>query len=241
VRHRIIGFSGDDVVADSSVAEFGCLADALESDATAVFDADFAAASEQSLIRAIHTAVETCRGSRIALARAVPAVRDEVVKSQIQEVARQNARTSALSALPGAVPFIGTWLDALAAPSDLVILTRRQVEMVLTVAACYGVDPVPLERLREVATVLGGGYGMRAIARQIVGFAPGGVGVAAKAAIAYAGTVTIGRTAARYYRSGGNALHGKDVAALYTEMLRNAIVRFKGLDLSHFRTRTNQS
>jgi uncharacterized protein (DUF697 family) len=74
--------------------------------------------------------------------------------------------------------------------------------MVLRLAAAFGRTPEPRARMREIAPVIGTAFGWRALARELVGLVPGGVGMALKASIAYAGTFATGRAAVFYYQMG---------------------------------------
>lgn len=74
--------------------------------------------------------------------------------------------------------------------------------MVLRIAAAFGKTPDWKQRLPEVASVFGAAFGWRALARQLVGLVPGGVGVVVKGMIAYAGTLTVGRAVAWFYATG---------------------------------------
>ena len=58
------------------------------------------------------------------------------------------------------------------------------------------------EQKAEIASVLVGAFGWRAIARELVGNIPLGGGLLPKAAIAYAGTRVVGMSMERYYRIG---------------------------------------
>jgi hypothetical protein len=84
----------------------------------------------------------------------------------------------------------------------MVLLTKNQLLMVLRVAAAFGKAPNWKQRLPELASVLSAAFGWRAVARQLVGLVPGGVGVVVKGMVAYAGTLTVGRAAAWFYATG---------------------------------------
>jgi hypothetical protein len=89
------------------------------------------------------------------------------------------------------------------------------------------------EQKREIATVIGGAFGWRALARQLISKIPFGAGVLPKAAVAYAATRLVGLSLERYYRIGypytrqerqavyGQAFqHGKAVARRIISRLR---------------------
>jgi hypothetical protein len=58
------------------------------------------------------------------------------------------------------------------------------------------------EQKSEIASVIGGAFGWRALARQLIGKVPFGGGLIPKAAIAYAATKLVGVSLERYYRVG---------------------------------------
>jgi hypothetical protein len=58
------------------------------------------------------------------------------------------------------------------------------------------------EQKGEIATMVAGAFGWRALARELVGKIPMGGGLLPKAAIAYAGTRVAGMSLERYYRLG---------------------------------------
>ena len=61
----------------------------------------------------------------------------------------------------------------------------------------------------QVASVIAGAFGWRAIAREVVSKIPFGGGVIGKAGISYAGTWVVGRSLERLYRVGGNLTYGE--------------------------------
>jgi hypothetical protein len=58
------------------------------------------------------------------------------------------------------------------------------------------------EQRGEIASIIMGAFGWRALARELVGKIPWGGGLVPKAAIAYAGTRVVGMSLERYYRLG---------------------------------------
>jgi uncharacterized protein (DUF697 family) len=138
--------------------------------------------------------------AQIGLARALPMARAATIEQMIRSTSLVNARFAALSALPGIIPMLDWLLPAVSA-GDMVVLMRNQMTLLLRIAAIYGRPPDLKERLPELLPVAGGAFGWRAIAREMVGFVPGGAGVGVKAAIAYAGTFATGKAADAYYRS----------------------------------------
>ncbi|NUL82724.1 MAG: hypothetical protein HUU60_08400 [Armatimonadetes bacterium] len=137
----------------------------------------------------------------IAVARILPGTREIVANKVIEESSQLNAGIAMLSAVPSVVPLLGL-LAPPAALADMALLTKNQLMMVLRVAASYGKEADWKKRLPELGSVIGSAFGWRAIARELVGFVPGGVGVVLKGMVAYAGTSTIGRAAAWFYATG---------------------------------------
>jgi uncharacterized protein (DUF697 family) len=137
----------------------------------------------------------------LALARNFPGLRSMAADRIIQDFSKVNAQFALVSAVPQAVPIIAPLFPA-AAGADILILTKNQVMMVIRLAAAYGRTPEPRARLREIMPVVGTALGWRALARELIGLVPGGVGLAVKATIAYTGTYATGRAAVFYYTVG---------------------------------------
>lgn len=120
----------------------------------------------------------------VSLGRAYEAFRRAVCEEVIRNNARQNAFIGALP-VPGA---------------DLPVMTANQGRMVLYIASIYG-EEITLDRARELIGVLGAGFGLRALGRQVVKLVPFG-GWAVSGAIGYAGTLAMGRVAMLYFERG---------------------------------------
>jgi hypothetical protein len=74
--------------------------------------------------------------------------------------------------------------------------------MAFMLAAARDRDIGYREQKGELASILLGAFGWRAIAREVVGKIPFGGGLIAKAAVAYAGTRVVGLSLDKYYRIG---------------------------------------
>ena len=86
--------------------------------------------------------------------------------------------------------------------SDTAFLTVNQIRMLFLLAGASD-RPVGYRKQRtEIASVIAGAFGWRALARELVGKIPFGGGLVPKAAIAFAGTYVVGRSAERFYRIG---------------------------------------
>jgi uncharacterized protein (DUF697 family) len=117
------------------------------------------------------------------LAARLPVLRDAVCAHLVESFSRRNAITAAAVFVPGA---------------DLPLLTLNQARLVLRIASAYGVE-IDGQRLPELLSVLGVGFGFRAIAREALDLVPV-AGWALKGAVAYAGTRALGEAARRYFK-----------------------------------------
>lgn len=131
--------------------------------------------------------VEACRQKKLAFALAFPFVRKPLANDAIVSTSVQNAGVGALLFIPGA---------------DMPVMTLNQCKMLLQIAAAYG-EELSIERLKELAAVVAGGFACRSFARQIVTVVPVG-GWAVKAAIGGSGTYAMGRAAVEYFEGGAN-------------------------------------
>lgn len=129
--------------------------------------------------------VAACNEKRLAFALAFPFVRKPLSLEAVNATALQNAGVGLLVIIPGA---------------DMPVMTLNQAKMLLMIAAAYGGE-LNIERVKELAALVGGAFACRAVARQLVAFVPG-LGWAIKAAIGYTGTIAMGRAAIEYYEGG---------------------------------------
>jgi len=169
----------------------------------------------------------------LALARSFPIFRTRVAQRIINATALTNAQFTLITGIAAAFPLL-SFLLPINSLSDIMILTKNQIMMTLRLAAAYGLEVDYKSRMKEVAPILANAFGWRAIARELVGAVPI-VGVLAKPAISYAGTVTVGKAAQFYYQTGENISAAqlrriyKDAYAVSREKLRalSANVRSK--------------
>ena len=139
----------------------------------------------------------------IPLARAFSPFREPFIESVIQKTCRENTLFSLATALPDVLPsFIEIPWAVTEFASDTAFLTMTQIKMAFSIAAASDRKVGYLEQKSEIASVIGGAFGFRAIARQLVGKIPFGGGLLPKAAIAYAGTKVVGKSLERLYRIG---------------------------------------
>lgn len=139
----------------------------------------------------------------LPLAKTFPPFRLPYIERVIQKTSRENAMFSLATALPDIIPSLIELPWALTEfASDTALLTANQVKMAFLIAAASDREVGYMEQKREIATVIGGAFGWRALARQLVGKIPFGGGLLPKAAIAYAGTKLVGMSLERLYRIG---------------------------------------
>src|SRR5437660_3199381 len=138
----------------------------------------------------------------IPLALHVFPFREEVSKRIVKKVARENALFSLATAIPDIIPFISLPWAIGEFASDTAILTANQIRMAFLLAAASDRTVGYREQKGEIATIVAGAFGWRALARELVGKIPMGGGLLPKAAIAYAGTPVAGMSLELYYRLG---------------------------------------
>jgi len=163
--------------------------------------------------------VDVCGDADVALAAALPIFRPTVAAKLTVDCAITSLKVAGASALADHVPVVGLVLGGIASAGDTIAITGLQMNMLLHIAAAYG-RKAELARLVELVPVVGGGYGWRALARELSGFIPV-AGIAVKAAIAYAGTLVVGQAAAHYYET-GSPMGTEKVSALYREAVERA-------------------
>jgi uncharacterized protein (DUF697 family) len=123
----------------------------------------------------------------LSLARALRFVRGPYITSATQATSLQNAAIAAVFFLPGA---------------DMPLLTLNQMKLFLKIAAVYDAT-LDGRRLQELAVLLLGGFGFRALARRLVGVVPV-LGWAIRGGIGYTGTLAVGAAAHEYFEKGGD-------------------------------------
>jgi len=139
----------------------------------------------------------------LPLARNFDVFREPVMDDIIQRIAKENALFAIASALPNVIPtfFELPWTIGEFA-TDTAFLTMNQVRMALLMAGASG-DPVGYsEQAAQIGLIVGGAFGWRAIARELVGKIPLGGGLIPKGAIAYAGSYAVGASLKRYHLQG---------------------------------------
>ena len=139
----------------------------------------------------------------LPLARAFPPFRRLVAQRTIHQISKENAVFALATALPDIAPGILTIPWAIPeAMSDTAVLTVNQIRMAFLLAAASDRPVGYREQKMEVAGIIAGAFGWRALARNLVGKIPFGGGLLPKAAVAYAATYVEGRSLERLYARG---------------------------------------
>ena len=164
--------------------------------------------------------IDACRGIEIAVGRRLPALRTTVAAKLTRDAALNALKVAGASAVVDHVPILGVVLGAFASAGDMVAITGIQMMLMLQISATFGKDP-DMSRMWELLPVVGGGFGWRALARELSGFIPVG-GILIKAAIAYAGTVAVGE-GATFFEQHGRHMTAADAAKVYDEAKTSAL------------------
>jgi hypothetical protein len=191
----------------------------------------FDAADPERCVRRI---VEQRGDLMLALARRLHPFRKPVSYRVIRSVAKENALFCLATALPDVIPSFLTlpWIVG-AYSSDSAFLSVNQVRMAFLLAAASDREVGYREQKSEIASIVAGSFGWRALARELVGKIPLGGGLIPKAAVAWAGTWAVGLSLERLYRLGYGFTreerravyeeafaHGKEVVAELLEDFR---------------------
>jgi uncharacterized protein (DUF697 family) len=123
------------------------------------------------------------------LAARLPALRPAVCDELIASFSKRNGVIGAAVFIRGV---------------DMPLLTLNQIRLVLRLALAHG-EPVDNQRAFELLGVVGAGYGLRALARELLDRVPV-AGWVVKGGVAYSGTKGIGEAAQRYFESRSNSV-----------------------------------
>ena len=187
---------------------------AVEDYAVPVFD------FERLRTRVLPHLVDVCKNVEIAVGRRLPAMRTTVAQKLTRDAALNALKVSGASAVVDNVPLLGVVLGAFTSAGDMIAITSIQMMLMLQISAAFGKDP-DVAQMWELLPVVGGGFGWRALARELAGFIPVG-GIVIKAAIAYAGTVVVGE-GAMFYEQHGRHLTPVDARRIYEESRLSAM------------------
>ena len=139
----------------------------------------------------------------LALARNFYPFRQPVVDRVIHKIALDNALFAVVTALPDVIPSILELPWSLGEfASDTAFISMNQIRMAFLIAGASD-KPVGYSLQKaEIATIVTGAFGWRALARELVGKIPFGGGLIPKGAIAFAGTYVVGLGLDRFHRLG---------------------------------------
>ncbi|HXP91928.1 MAG TPA: hypothetical protein VN905_00525 [Candidatus Binatia bacterium] len=164
--------------------------------------------------------VDCCKGHEIAVARRLPAFRDAVAAKLTRDAASNSLKVAMASGLVDHIPVLGFVVGAVASAGDMIAITGIQTMLTMQIGAAYGRDP-EMSHVWELLPVVGGGFGWRALSRELTGFVPV-AGVLLKGAIAYAGTMVVGESVNFFYQHGRH-MSRADAAKLYEEAKSTAM------------------
>ncbi len=157
--------------------------------------------SDQRAIRQVRAKLITGNADRaVAMGRYLPGFRAAAVKQVNDETSMANAQFSLISNVPTVIPIFGSIATV---GADFFILTKNQLLLIFKIAAIHGEDLHDSQRIfREMVPVVGAGFFWRTVAREAAALVPFMGGAVPKVAIAYTGTMAIGRAADYYYAEG---------------------------------------
>lgn len=156
---------------------------------------------------------KTPEGLRLSLARHIPLLRDAYARTLVEDTSRSNAIYAASTGVAQVVPILNIPLNV----ADIVILTKNQLIMAYKLALAEGKKGEPQELMKEIVSVVGGGFFFRQVARELVGLIPAW-GIVPKVAVSYAGTWVIGQTV-HAWAAEGETTTVKEMRRYYGEAL----------------------
>lgn len=157
--------------------------------------------------------ISTCKEKGLAMAISFPFVRKPFSNDIVNVTAVQNAGVGVVFIIPGA---------------DMPVMTLNQCKMILQIAAAYGQD-MTLERAKELAAIVAGGFACRGAARQVLSFVPI-AGWAVKGTIGYTGTLAMGRAAIEYFENGSGISGLTGLGSKIRESVQQVIAMAQGKD-----------
>lgn len=150
---------------------------------------------------------------RLAVAHRLPLFRATLARTLIEDTSRANGLYSASTGLAQVVPVLNLPFAA----ADIIVLTKNQLVMAYKIALLAGKQGDPRDVMGEIVSVIGGGLLFRQVARELIGLVPV-IGIVPKVAVAYAGTLVIGRTVYLWATEGQKLTPG-EVRRFYDEAL----------------------
>ncbi len=191
----------------------------------AAIDDAFATPSLIKGLRALHFTDE------LALARFLPAFRDPVSRSLIEDTATANAAYSLTTGLVEINPVATIPMNL----ADMLVLTKNQGIMSYKITLAMGMEADFKQIMPQIAGVIGGGFLFRQVARGLIGLVPG-LGIIPKVAVAFAGTYAAGEAVVRWCAT------GQDVtAAVSRQLYTGALERGRKIAAELFKRRERVS
>jgi uncharacterized protein (DUF697 family) len=141
-------------------------------------------------------------GLAIGVARDFAQVRQVYAQYLIGRAARRNsmlAMASSVSVPP--IPFVNVIWGFFATTGETMAITASQLRLCLVMAALHGRPIDFFDRVGELWPIIGGAFGWRTLARELIGFVPA-AGWAMKGSLAYTGTWLVGEGSRLYYEHG---------------------------------------
>jgi uncharacterized protein (DUF697 family) len=157
--------------------------------------------TDERALRLVRAKIVTGNPDRsVALGRYFPAFRAAAIKQVNDETSMANAQFSLISNVPTVVPILGSIATV---GADFFVLTKNQLLLIFKIAAIHGEDLHDSQRIfREMVPVVGAGFFWRTVAREAAALVPFMGGAVPKVAIAYTGTMAIGKAADYFYSEG---------------------------------------
>ena len=197
------GFDAVVIYDPDATAESKALLDRIRSSDKTIGAAPFLstdAADERALRQARARLVSGNPDRAVALGRYLPGFREAAIKQVNDETSMANAQFSLISNVPTVIPILGSIATV---GADFFVLTKNQLLLIFKIAAIHGEDLHDSHRIfREMVPVVGAGFFWRTVAREAAAFVPFMGGAVPKVAIAYTGTMAIGKAADYYYAEG---------------------------------------
>ena len=194
-RLPIDGFDAVVIYDPDASAESKVLLDRIRSADAKVSAAPFLSIdpTDQRALRQARARLITGNPDRaVALGRFLPGFREAAIKQVNDETSMANAQFSLISNVPTVVPILGSIATV---GADFFVLTKNQLLLIFKIAAIHGEDLHDSQRIfREMVPVVGAGFFWRTVAREAAALVPFMGGAVPKVAIAYTGTMAIGKT-----------------------------------------------
>jgi uncharacterized protein (DUF697 family) len=149
----------------------------------------------------------------VLLARHLPMLREPVSRKLIEDTCFINAAYSLTTGLAE----MNILFDLPLNLADMVVLTKNQALMAYKIALALDLPSDWRETIPKLATVVGGGFLWRLIARQLVGLVPG-FGIVPKVAVSYAGTYAVGQAVYQWCAK-GEKVSPKQLKSIFAQAL----------------------